>query len=597
MGISISNFNVVSISKGSVQATRAYLGSDFLWSQDSVVMSVVGTSFEPILELAEDSEASVTWVDSSGIIGVGVAPTISWEEVGPHNVRLIVDQPEDVITLNLGFHYAQDNGIYSLSSSYNHPTQPVVEITNLSYLSGLERFMAARTNGISDDGSLYTGPLLGGSLDFSGMSNLEYIECYQSDVHEVTLTGCSSLIRLCLEQCDLTSLDLNPVRTTLLDLRVAYQRGQSLELTTLNGPLEELYHFCTRRQALTGMPNVETMLPKVQQLWNWRNSLVLDEVAVRSSEPLHTVLLCSASAGGVENVIKHLDLQGQTWGPSGGSGSQRLDAFGVAMESIDLTGMGPVPTLNLYNNLLDEASVDHVLAVADAWGGTGSSIRLDGNAPPSAAGIVSANNLRSRGWSVQHDSPTTLVWSDEFDRADAVGFANSGGWFPQVDETDTDVAIVNQQLVLSGTTGYRRFYNLGNGNLPADCEVVLGFTIADASEPGPWWGIASHASPTGNSGRRVLFRASETILRIGNTSNATDQGDIDVSALLPATWKDPGQHELTLRTVGTSTTVLADGVPIASRSFAINAGTSGLAVGIVGQPLDRAWDYIRVYAI
>src|SRR5699024_12060382 len=55
--------------------------------------------------------------------------------------------PSVVETLNLGFHEGQDNGRESLPASYRHPTQPVTSISNLQNLTGLKRFMAARTGG------------------------------------------------------------------------------------------------------------------------------------------------------------------------------------------------------------------------------------------------------------------------------------------------------------------------------------------------------------------------------------------------------------------------------------------------------------------
>ena len=48
-------------------------------------------------------------------------------------------------------------------------------------------------------------------IDFSGMADLEFIECFHSDISTIDLTGCNSLVRLCLESCRVSYLDLNPV--------------------------------------------------------------------------------------------------------------------------------------------------------------------------------------------------------------------------------------------------------------------------------------------------------------------------------------------------------------------------------------------------
>ena len=586
----------VELRVGDLAGLRAFAGDALVWARDPVAFTVAGDAFAPELELAPGSTATLTWVDETdAVVGSGPTPSIGWGDAGPHTVRLLASRPQDVTTLNLGFHEGQDEGVYSLSSAYRHPTQPVTAIANLQSLSGLARFMAARTAGSSPDGSLYVGPLLGGHLNFSGMAALEYVECYMSQLASVTLTGCTSLIRLCVEQCALTTLDLNPVRGSLRDLRAAYQAGGSLTLTELTGPMAQLYHFCTRRQTLVGLPDMAD-LPAIRQLWIWRNGLDVDELVVRSSEDLHSVILSSSSGGGTENVIRSLDLAGVTWAAL--SGPQQLHAFGVGLTSIDLTGMAAVPELLLYDNALPEAAVDHVLTVVESWGTSGGTLRLDGNTPPSTAGLALAEDLRGRSWTVTTDTAPseTPIWADEFDRADASGWASSGGWFAPASETDTDVAISAGRLVLTGpASGYRRFLHPAGISLPADVEVEIGFTITSASEPGSSWGIVNRWNAADNTGCRVLFRGSKVLLRVGSAGNATDGSpDVDITGLVPG-WNDVGAHTLRLRSVGPAHQVYADGVLVASRSFGTNSTFAGGGVGFCGQGQGRAWDYIRVY--
>lgn len=672
---------------GDLLPTSIYQGDALVWELPRTTLTVEGDTFEPMVELAEGSTATVSWVDENDdVVGTGLTPTITWDDEGPHTVRLLPSVPSDVVTLNLGFHSGQDNGLQSLPPTYHWPTQPVTAIANLQNLPGLRRFMAARTNGTSADPDLYTGPLLGGSLNFAGMTTLEYIECFMADVESVTLTGCTSMIRLCLEACQLTTLDLNPVRHNLRDLRAAFQQTGTLTLTALTGPMEQLYHFCTRRQVLTGMPDLAD-LPVIRQLWIWRCGVSLDTLTVRSTDDLHSIVLSSDDASGPNNAVRVLDLEGTDWGEMAGAGSAvRIRADQIGLEEIRLDGMTPIGEIRALGNNMSGAALDSLTTTIDGWGTSNGLLRIQSNTGRvGASGYAAVQNLIGRGWTVNYTSPTaatvttttlpalteglpintalaatgdgtitwavtagtlpagltldaagsltgtpttpgaydftvtatnfvgsdaqqytgtvaepgeTPLWEDTFERANATGFANSGGWFPGPGEADTDVAITDGRLVLTGTESYRRFLHDGGGSLPADIEVEIGFTIATATEPGDgqYWGICNRVNSANNTGCRVVFRNDKNTLRIGSVADASDPGtNISVGGALPSTWNDPGQHILTLRSVGTTHTVLADGVQIASRSFSTNSTLVGGAVGFVGEPQGRAWDYIRVF--
>jgi hypothetical protein len=413
-------------------------------------------------------------------------------------------------------------------------------------------------------------------------------------VESISLAGCSSLLRVCFERCQLTYIDLNPVRTTLLDLRAAVQKTGTLTLEPMTGPFEVLYHFCTRSQVLVNYPDTE-LLPMIRQLWVWKNHLDIDTMTVRSSALLHTIRISTddSEPDVGQNQVRVLDLAGQTWGPL--EGPMHLRAYNAGMEEINVTGMSPVGTIQLEDNALSQASVDHVLATADSWGTSGGILHIDGgaNSPVSTTGEVAAQSLIAKGWDVQYKPAATVLWEDTFDRADAVGLAAVGnGWMTP--DADVDANIVSNRIVLTGPASYRRWLNPATGTLPNNLEVEIGFTIAAASEPGTWWGVASRWLPTGSTGNRVLFQGSKTILRIGQAHSSSDGTNVDISALTPPGWNDPGQHTLTFRSVGTTHTVWCDGVLVASRAYGTNGNVPNGYVGFCGQPQARAWDYIRV---
>ena len=677
VGDSVAN----SFHVGDLMVTKLYRGDDLLFDLPPVTMTVEGTVFQPILELSEGSDSTVEWVDETdSVLATGLAPTITFPDATSREVKLVVSQPSDVVTLNLGFHEGQDAGKESLPSSYRHPTQPVTSIANLQNLNELRRFMAARTGGGVDPSyTAYNGPLLSGYLDFTGMNTIEYIETYRSEVSSVALQGCTSLIRLCLEGVALSSpLDLNPVRHNLRDLRAAVQQTGSLTIAPLDGPLESLWHFCTRDQPLYGFPGVEN-LPVVEQLWVWSNYLVMEELHLQSTV-LDSVLL--SSTGVSTNQVTYLNFENAVWQDL--SGLLRADSCYV--EAVSLTGMTPIGRISLMDNSLNPTMLDHILETVESWGTSGGTLSLEGNAAPSSSGVAAANLLISRGWTVTYDSPVSptittetvmqlevniafsqtfaatgdpiitwavtagtlpdgltlatdgtlsgtpttegaydftvtatndtgsdtqqyigavvgpgegvyILWEDEFDRPDAVGWANSGGWYPAPGETDTDVRILGGGLRLSGPGRYRRWLHAADTSLPADFEVEIGWTNPTAAGRGGYWGVCARVGTDGSGVKAFVAASAGTGFRIGDAATYGDGVQADISGIAPATWSDPGDHTLRMRCEGDQITAYIDGVQVHQVTFAHNSTLAGGAVGFCGEGQNRTWNYIRVYSL
>lgn len=570
-------------------------------------LTVSAESFSPLVVLHAGASSSISWTDEDGeILATGLTPSIAFENEGPHIVRMVPENPEDVRTLNLGFHHAQDSGLVNLPSSQNHPCQGVTSIEGLPLLPMLEHFMAARTNGSSSSVSSYSGPLLAGHVDFTGLSQLTHIECYHTNINSLDLTGCTSLSRLCVEAVNLTSpLDLNPVRTSLYDLRAANQQAGSLVLASLTGPLENLYHFCVRSQALTGLPSYEN-LPAIQQLWIWQNSLNIDELAVRSSRPLDSVRPSRNAHPGIVNVIRRLDLAGQTWAETfQGEPEQRIDAWGLGLQTVDFTSMGPVDAIRLNNNQLSEGYVDHVVAIADGWGTSNGTLAIEGNVPPSDSGLLSVASLQGRGWTVTHDEPIvspgpdpepptgTLLWADEFERADATGWEAVGnGWLQPIG--GADLSISDGQLVVSGGSSYQQMLVNPDVSIPSNLEVEL--ELDHTSQNGGWFGVLLRCSSTA-SGTKCLFSADPTTQpRGGSASSGSGTTLNPVGNGVPASWTGPGIHKMRVRLVGTTMSLYLDDVLVGQDDNAQN-NDSGSRVGICGQSNGRSWRAIRVYSV
>lgn len=373
---------------GDTLQVRSKNDSDPVYPSQWVTMTAVGSTFAPRVELVAGSSAMVWWEVDDEFLTNGTAPDMDFGSAGTRVVKMGVtgggaDKLDDVAVINLGFDVSSDAGWYAVPASYNHDSQEVTAISGLTQCTNLKYFLAAHP--VEYDGSS-TGRVLEGQLDVSGLSKLEFIECYYANLDSIDLTGCTSLVRVCLEHNNLTEIDLNPVRTNLKDLRCATQRGGVLTVAPLEGPLTQLYHFCARDQQVNGVPT-PTQLPVVSEVFMWNTGLT--SFTARSTS-LKSVLVYLNSA------LASLDVTDQF--PLGSFGV--IQAFGCALTSLDLTGCEGVTHIDVRNNNFDAAAVDAIIAVVDSFGEAGSTLDVSLNVPPTSASDGHIASLRARGWTV-----------------------------------------------------------------------------------------------------------------------------------------------------------------------------------------------------
>jgi len=342
-----------------------------------VRITTTGAKFSPLVELTSGSVATVNWEVEGGATYTGLNPTIDFGSAGTRYVRMSVSNGDvnaikDVVTFNVGFDHKQDAGRYNLGSTYDYTPQSVSNIQFTNGMINLKRFLSAT-------------PTLVGGLDFTGMSKLEYIECYGAEVTSVKLTGCTSLIRLCMEGNDLASLDLNPVAGNLYDLRMSGNRSP-ITLTPLYSPMAHLYHYCAQSETVIDHPT-GTQLPVVEEWWDWKSGQT-GVLSVRSS-----VLQTLYSEG---NNWASVDLTNQF--PAGRGGTANLQNNQIS--SIILKGCEGLTNLNLHNNLLSQTAVDGLLTEIESWGTSKGTLNISGNAPPSSEGEAKKDLLINRGWTV-----------------------------------------------------------------------------------------------------------------------------------------------------------------------------------------------------
>lgn len=361
-----------------------------------VSVTTTGATFSPRVWLhADESPGVITWRDvDNNILATGLSPTISFGSAASRIVRMHATNPDAVETFSLGFTEGDDGGLYTVSgvagvgAAYNHPHQLVTGISGLPNLPRLKNFCAATR--IANGANRLTG-----NVSFSGLSELEFIECFQAQLTGVDLTGCDSLIRLCLEQNAFAGglLDLNPVRTTLRDLRAAAQGG--IEFAPISGQLTDLYHFCCRDQVVVNSPPMSQM-PVVREPWLWYTAQTGTVVVWSNEGDYINYQLYGNSYSALEFDARLSDAE--TGGQLNLSGSNL----------VTITGMAQGRRLNHveFNNCeMTTVLVDYILASVVAWNLSGSnSLDLRGNSGPSSVGEENAVILEGLGWTVQREA-------------------------------------------------------------------------------------------------------------------------------------------------------------------------------------------------
>lgn len=332
---------IVNLSAGDDVVTAVSLGDVWVYQPTMtgpyVAFSIEAPSFRPWVEKVPGSTAQCLWtLEDNKVFAAGDKPTIDFGVYAEREMRLyVVDGGvpafDQVGVLNLGYSNLDDPGLYGPGAAYNWAPQPVVGIQNLGLLTGLWFFGAAHSVLVD--------------VDFSGMADLEFIECFHSDITSVDLTGCASLQRLCLESNRLTYLDLNPVSTTLRDLRAAVMRNGTgtLTLEPIVGTMLQEYHYCVRDQVIVNQIPLAKQ-PVLQERWDWNTGQVTIDTA-NIPATLRSWVGCGNSWD--EPTVNGILIGLDTVGPA--VGEVRIDT-GIASNGVPAAPTGPGITAK--NNLI-----------------------------------------------------------------------------------------------------------------------------------------------------------------------------------------------------------------------------------------------------
>lgn len=231
---------------------------------------------------------------------------------------------------------------YQLNYNYK-PTNPNTW-TGIEWTEDLE---IKKVKSINMSGTYYTKLNLNGSLDLSGFSNLQKLNCSFTNISNLNLIGLFNLQELDCSYTEISSLDLTGL-SNLQDLRCASNDIDNLDLTGLSN-LQYLYCGGTEISSLD-----LTELSNLQYLaCGSTNISSLDLTGLSNLQELYcySTNISSLNLTGLSNLqtldcgstkISSLDLTGL-------SNLQVLDCGSTKISSLDLTGLSKLWNLDCDN--------------------------------------------------------------------------------------------------------------------------------------------------------------------------------------------------------------------------------------------------------
>lgn len=346
----------------------------------SIEFTTEGSSFAPVIIVT--GNPTIRWVWADGTTSSSPTPNKDYGSPGRRLNRLYVTPWSAVQRINIGYD-AGDGGSYEIE---NVPDQHVSAVRGLHHVAPSLAQWCSSYNQIT-------------SLNFRNFTNLNTIECFLSySLRTVNLTNTPKLRRACFESCNLESLDLsgNP---NLEDLRAA---GNDLSTLNFGNIGAHIWHICmpvnphlTNRTIFADM----TLFPNIAELFIWDDNQT-GSLRLPATNPTLEVRILADG-----NQYNSLDLSGAL---ANAAGTAVVSFRNNNLSTVNITGCSQITELYLESNQLEAAALDTLLATLDALGrsennlGPGGQLRVDlrGNATPSAAGLVSAQTLAAKGWTV-----------------------------------------------------------------------------------------------------------------------------------------------------------------------------------------------------
>ncbi len=341
----------------------------------NITFVTTGSSFSPVITVT--GNPTIQWIFGDGSISNSSSPTVNFGSAGTRVNTLVVTPWSAVTKINIGYDGSDGGVAPGPGTIANLAQQNVIAVNGLENVAPYLQIWASNYNPIT-------------SLDFSNFMALNTIECFSCrSLDTVTLRNVPYLTRLCVEQSNISYLDLSEA-PSLADLRGASQRSSTY---TINWGTTgaNLWHICVRDnpQIMSTFPF--NQFPLLRDFYNWNDS---------QSGTLHLTSTSLKSVLSANNHYNAAIFSGCF--PAGRNGVVEIQNNNL--RSLDISNDPGLLYLNASFNLLNQTAVDGVLQTLDSYYTDSGFLDLTGNAATSITGVAYANNLTTRNWEVKISS-------------------------------------------------------------------------------------------------------------------------------------------------------------------------------------------------
>lgn len=340
--------------------------------ETNITFITTGSSFSPIITVEGNPE--IKWVFGDGSTSDSPSPAVNFGSEKKRENTLVVIPWSAVTKINIGYD-GSDEGVPPGPDTIEMlKQQNVIAVTGLENVAPYLQIWASSRNPVNE-------------LNFSDFTKLHTIECYYcTSLATIQLSNVPSLTRLCVENCNISYLDLSEA-PSLADLRGASQRSSTYTVdwgtTGAN-----VWHICVRDNPYMNMKFQPDQFPLLKDFFVWNNN---------QTGTLHLTSTNLKSVLVPNNNYKAANFSGCF--PAGRRGAVSIG--NNKLESIDISNDPGLLILNVSFNSLNQTAVDGILQTLDSYNTNDGSLDLTGNAAPSDTGIKYANSLTSRGWNVK----------------------------------------------------------------------------------------------------------------------------------------------------------------------------------------------------
>lgn len=358
----------VTLSSATPNATICYTTDNN--SNTPITFTTCGATFAPIITVTGTS--IISWVFGDGSTSNSTMPNVTFENATIRTNKLVVTPWSSVTSINIGYDHIDDGS----RTIQDLEQQNVTAVSGLEVVAPYLQIWASNYNPIA-------------TLDFSNFTALNTVECYGCrELSSITLHNVPVLSRLCVENANLTSLNLSEA-PALADLRASNQGNSAF---TINwGTIgTNIWHICIWKNP--GMDNVPLdQFPILRDYYNRGNN------QTGALAPISTNL---------RKVLAHNNHYTSAFFPGSFPAGRNasVDLHNNNLTRLDISNDPGLISLDICNNSLNETAVDEILQTLDSYETTNGTLYMTGNSCPSIAGRIYANNLVARGWMVTIES-------------------------------------------------------------------------------------------------------------------------------------------------------------------------------------------------